>query len=527
MLLIIPVFTIIYSLSLRYSQGPFYYNTGYDPSYVYLISSLNIAQFKSPQHVDHPGTPVQLIGAVILKSVYLLSGKSDDISKDVFENSEKYLKIIFLCFLIFNAAVLFFCGVFLYRITGNILLVILIQLSVFSSYTTSSELASFAPEIFLISLCVLLVSLSFGFISTNRKKKTVYILMVSIICGIGIATKLTFIPLLIIPFLLIKGIFRKMLFLFLIVFVFLISILPAISNYEYFLNWLNGLLMHDGIYGFGNKTILNPDNFFANLFLIFQSEIIFSISFILMSVFLGVIVLRYRQHFIKELSSGYFTLLVSFFLASALQLMIVAKHYSPRYMIPSLILSAPAIYLTVEFFFKIFEFRINGTKKLKINSVLIILITLIISVTAVQFVTKYFYFENIKNEIEHITDIIEKYDSDKITVSSYGSSRMEYALAFAVFYSGEMSSKYQALLFELYPDMYYFDYFNNRIYSYRPEMNGNLFEHTKRILFLNKFPENNQGFKDELRQDYPAEILEFRSLYSASSGETLYEVILK
>ena len=81
--LVIPVFTIIYSLSLRYSQGPFYYNSGYDPSYVYLISSLNIAQFKSPQHADHPGTPVQLIGAVILKTVFFISGKSDDLKDEM------------------------------------------------------------------------------------------------------------------------------------------------------------------------------------------------------------------------------------------------------------------------------------------------------------------------------------------------------------------------------------------------------------------------------------------------------------
>ncbi len=38
----------------------------FDPEVFYFYSSLNLLQLKAPVHVDHPGTPLQLLGAVVL-----------------------------------------------------------------------------------------------------------------------------------------------------------------------------------------------------------------------------------------------------------------------------------------------------------------------------------------------------------------------------------------------------------------------------------------------------------------------------
>lgn len=518
---------LMYSLAFRHSLGPFYYNIGYDPSYVYLINSLNIAQFESPQHVDHPGTPVQVTGAIIIKSFYLFFGKSDDISKDVFEYSEKYLKFIFLFFLIFAAVVLFFCGTHIYRITGAILPGILLQLSIFSTFTVSFELTSVTSEIFLIPLCLLLVTFSFSYSLFRKKSNANYLLMFSVICGIAVATKLIFFPMIIIPFILIKGMIRKLIFILLTLLFFCISVLPAVSNYEYFSGWVTKLFMHEGIYGFGEKTIINPMSFLDNMRTVFQSEIFFTISFILSAVTIFIVIIHYRTIFINKILSAKFTLLMSFFLTSTIQLLIVAKHYSPRYMIPVLILSAPSIYLSAELLIEIFKSKITEKSYFRLNHILISLIIIILSIASVRFYSSYLRYTDYKNQTDHINELIENYPSENIIVSTYGSSRKEYALVFALYYSGEMHSKYNELLLEMYPDSYYFDYFNKTIFTLSPEYDRDAFKRNKVILLLNSFPSTNQAFKDDLKESYSAEVLEFNPQYTAATDETLYEVRLK
>lgn len=518
---------LIYSLAFRNSLGPFYYNIGYDPSYVYLINSLNIAQFKSPHHVDHPGTPLQVTGAVILKLVYFFSGKSDDISKDVLGDPEKYLIIIYLVLLIFSAAVLFFCGKIIYKNTGLILPAVLIQLSLFSSFTTSFELTSVTSEIFLIPLTMLLITFSFLYAGSRKNAKTKYIFIFSVICGIAVATKLSFFPMLIIPFLLIKGVIRKIILSLLTALIFIVSILPAISNYDYFSVWIKGLVTHEGVYGFGKKNILNPSAFLENLLSVFQSEIIFTVSFILTAAVILLIILRYGKNLNEENVSDKFRILMSFFLAGSFQLVIVAKHYSPRYMIPALMLSLPAIYLCSDLLLEIFKSKLPGAKALREKYVPAFLILLILSMTSATFYNRYLRYTEYRDQIDHLNEIIENYPSGKIIISSYGASRKEYALVFALYYSGEMNSKYKAIILEMYPDKLYFDYFNKIIFSLQPEYDPELFKSNKTILFLNAFQLTNEDFKNDLKESYSAEVLDFRTLYAASTGEVLYEVIIK
>lgn len=517
---------LIYSLAFRNSLGPFYYNIGYDPSYVYLINSLNIAQFKSPQHVDHPGTTLQVTGAVILKLVYFFSGKSDDISKDVIEDPEKYLKVIYLVLLIFSASVLFFCGTIIYKNSCLILPAVLIQLSIFSSFTTSFELTSVTSEIFLIPLTMLLITFSFIYAGSGNNAKAKYIFIFSVICGIAVATKLSFFPMAIIPFVLIKGAIRKIIFSFFTALVFVVSILPAISNYDYFSAWIKGLVTHEGVYGFGEKNILNPTTFLENLLSVFQSEIIFTVSFILTAAVVLLIVVRYRQNLNGKIFSDKFRILASFFLAGSFQLLIVAKHYSPRYMIPALMLSLPSIYLSFDLLFEIFNFKLQGANALREKYVPAVLIILILSMTSVQFFNRYLRYTEYRDQIDHLNEIMENYPSGKIIVSSYGISRKDYALVFALYYSGEMNSKYKAIILELYPDMLYFDYFNKIIFSLQPEYDPEVFKSNKTILFLNAFPLTNEDFKNDLKESYSAEVLDFRTVYTTSSGEVLYEILL-
>ncbi|MEO8665948.1 MAG: hypothetical protein ABI462_10660 [Ignavibacteria bacterium] len=84
LLSILPVYFICFTILLRNTEGP-YYNGDADPSYVYLINSANLAQMNSLGlgHVDHPGTPLHILGAFVIKAIFLINNDKDSIAEDV------------------------------------------------------------------------------------------------------------------------------------------------------------------------------------------------------------------------------------------------------------------------------------------------------------------------------------------------------------------------------------------------------------------------------------------------------------
>jgi len=54
-----------------------------DPDWSYLANSLLVAEGKTPQHVDHPGTPLQILGAIVYRVNYLFSSREISLAEDV------------------------------------------------------------------------------------------------------------------------------------------------------------------------------------------------------------------------------------------------------------------------------------------------------------------------------------------------------------------------------------------------------------------------------------------------------------
>jgi hypothetical protein len=63
-ILVVPILLFCFPLILRSYHGPYYLGYNSDPAYAYLLNSLNILNGVPPGHTDHPGTTVQLLGAV-------------------------------------------------------------------------------------------------------------------------------------------------------------------------------------------------------------------------------------------------------------------------------------------------------------------------------------------------------------------------------------------------------------------------------------------------------------------------------
>ena len=61
---ILPLIILISSFLLRSASGPFWQYA--DPSYIYLLNGLTIFQGHPPFDVRHPGTPLQIIIAIMI-----------------------------------------------------------------------------------------------------------------------------------------------------------------------------------------------------------------------------------------------------------------------------------------------------------------------------------------------------------------------------------------------------------------------------------------------------------------------------
>src|SRR5204863_7932093 len=103
-LLIVPALVFAAGLYAGRSWQPRWAAAGYDPDYVYLLNSLNIAEGHAPRHIDHPGTPVQVFGGGVLLVRHWIAG--GDLRESVLLDPESALTAISAALQALHAAAL-------------------------------------------------------------------------------------------------------------------------------------------------------------------------------------------------------------------------------------------------------------------------------------------------------------------------------------------------------------------------------------------------------------------------------------
>ncbi|MCY7361032.1 MAG: hypothetical protein LH629_03030, partial [Ignavibacteria bacterium] len=299
-LFLIPVIFFLSGNLLRKAQGPYYYNF-YDPSYVYLINSLNLAQHNGygVGHFDHPGTTVQEIGAALIYTYHLVNNNQSDIAEDVIKRPEEYLKVINCAMGVMSTLMLFLLGIFVFKLTGSILYSILIQFTPFSSMEIFYGYIIVTPDNFLIVIMTSFITVLIWYLFKNtnandEKGESGYGLVIAfgIVTALGMSTKLNFLPIAIVPLLLINGIKKKLIYIGIAVVLFHIIIYPALENYGQFTLWIAKLIVYNGHYGEGEAIVINKSEFMTHLGLIFTKDIFFTFSYIVMFVTLLICLIK-------------------------------------------------------------------------------------------------------------------------------------------------------------------------------------------------------------------------------------------
>ncbi|MEO8209840.1 MAG: hypothetical protein ABI840_04735 [bacterium] len=528
---IVPIVILLLSFTIRQSQGPFFYGNDYDPAYAYLVSSLNVSEFKDHKFYFHPGTTEQIIGAAVIKLVYLSQSDYSNIAEDVFSKPEVYLFAFFAAITLINAISFFFIGLIIYKATNNIYLSVFLQLSAIISFTITYELSMLKPDNLIVPVTLFLVALSIKFLykSPPVKGKFTYEILFALICGIGLATKLTFLPLLIVPLIMISGIKRKLLFLGSTGVIFFLLLFPIYSNLSNFIVWVKNLLLHSGKYGTGNADVVDSKLFMDNLKNIFKSESYFFYTYFFVLIFLLVSLIGYFRKKIRAVSKLEYKLLISFFLSMSFTTILVAKQYAPRYMIPALVLCPVCLYLLFNIVLK----TVNIPKKLFIqNAICILLAGYIVIYPYKKTLEAKDRIEKKRNDSIRIDEYIKNNNATKI-LTCYGSTSLEYALAFSLPFSGSQQPYYESILKKKILNNLFFEPWVRKIHSINgtADVQEILNSDGKLILKLKDLGDVNSStladIKNELIQTYNFKNPEFISMFSNSNKETIYEVNLK
>ena len=264
-LLILPLAFVLATSYLKEARGPYWLGNNSDPDYMYLGGALALSKLSSPGFADHPGTPVISLGALVIITAQAVQQKAD-LQEDVLKNPEFYLDIIYYTLLVLCAAMLVVAGGITIWLTKNLYLSLMMQLTPFLSIAILSRMTYVGPE-------SLLVLISIGFATTvlvflergTEKRYTFFAVLFGILSGIAIATKLSAIPLMIVPLVLLSGRY-KLLCLMITGIAFLGATLPILPRYRYFISWIYGIATHTGHHGTGDKGLIDPTKYLKDLY---------------------------------------------------------------------------------------------------------------------------------------------------------------------------------------------------------------------------------------------------------------------
>ena len=464
--LIMPLLLVVIAVFMNNARGPYWLGTNLDPEYVYLLNSLNLAQMHGVGHTDHPGTPVQVIGAGVLRIVHTLSGTPNNIETHVLEQPENYLSAINTLFIAINVLMLIFLGAGVYYLTRSIAPALWIQIAPFFSVVllrfgltrvTPEPLLMFASFLFILAL-----------IATMHMKLKKEFLYLGLITAFGIATKVTFLPLIVIPLIVLPTIKKKIYYLLITFAGFILFTLPIIRMYGKFIQWIISLITHTGRYGSGASNIVSSQRYFANMKFLILGNTFFSIILLIALIIIVIALFNPKMRTIS-LSNIQFRYLVAVVVAQVAGILIVSKHSAHHYLLPVLSLSGLLGFFIYTYLNHVRVVYNKKKRSLLIPSGLVIVVLFLI----VNPITR-------ANEVINQLDQTRKYSLEVnrvvksnyhgyIPIYYYPSSSLEYALKFG----NDLSRSYHTETLEkLYPRVYFYDIWTGRFvrFDYNTEV---------------------------------------------------------
>jgi hypothetical protein len=264
-LCLVPVALLASWTAMYAARGPSWLGSNLDPDYVYLLNGLSILHGYGPQHVDHPGTPVQLMVALDIRITHLLTGHGP-VAEDVIGRPEYYLAAASGVLLLLFAGALLVAGLVALRTTGSLLAGLAMQLLPGLSPLIALHVTGVKPEPFLAALTALLAALVLRTLDPARPRWRVpEAVLFGLLVGLAVAAKVTAAPLAVIPLVLLSGLAARALFAGVTMLTLALATIPAWPALGAFFGFITGIATHSGQHGSGRPSVFDPSEYLDGL----------------------------------------------------------------------------------------------------------------------------------------------------------------------------------------------------------------------------------------------------------------------
>lgn len=575
LLLILPFMMVFTTLYINKAKGPYWVGMNCDPDSSYMLNALNLARMKKVGHPDHPGTTVQAAGAIVLRSVHFLNFFSKhDLQTDVLKNPEFYLSVINKVFLGLNTLMLMILGIWLYCLTKNLPISIIVQFSPFLPSTHATflfGLTGVRPESFLFLATLLFVFIiiiyaykdteKFGYFISNtryiRRFSPDLLLMIffAVISGFGLATKFSFIPLLVIPLIVLPTYKSKLKFIVGTSISFVFFTLPIIKEYRKVFDWLFSIGTHAGVHGKGAEKVVDLNIFMSNIKALFSIEkfFIYILFFSMCLLTIGYVLPWFRKASFKNI---HFKLLLGVSLAQILGIVMICKvssGWQVHYLLPVSSLSGISLILIILCMRQLFygyKSGLTGTLtaqrfrhvmfNLDSRLLLLIIIPFLFYVRKNEIINVYNWKSQEKSQKISVYLKAENEYKDYVKIYYLGSSSPAFALrlgsepAYAINYDDNIKRDNSEIFNKLYPNVYFYRIFNRKFYDWDNEVAFEeiLSRHGKNIIFQGpRFEELFSGFDVDGRSNLKTPKLSLIDVlerhndgHFSDRRETIYEI---
>jgi len=447
---IIPAIFLVSALQLTKANGPQWLGTNFENSYAYLFNSLLLTQGLTPYHTDHPGTTTQLLGAISL----LLSGNGtgDQLVRAVIDNPEAHIKLIQRALLGLAALSLWLFPWFVVRRWGNWVAGLLLQLPFLFFYTVLTSCTWLDSELVLIALSAGALSLCFLLIREKEALSLRAEIALGAICGLGLATKLTFFPFILIGAMSCRG--RKGLLLFAgsIFVVTTIALLAIFPEWPRVFKWFIGMATHSGYYGTGKVGFVRLGRYPAEIVRLISGEPMLALIPIITTL-TALVVAGYDRLRGTRLPQPATWAVVRVFIAQVLAFLLILKHGNYHYLIPLCLTTGLNLALLHEDFW-----RRPGMPLPKIlgAGALAFLVFSGVSSFRVRIPGAYVWLRDHRIQQLQLYARAKEKTRDSVRVDYYRSDSPEFALYFGNFYARRAFAK---VLQEKFPNALFYNIF--------------------------------------------------------------------
>jgi hypothetical protein len=329
-------------------KGPFWLGTRSDPDYVYLLNGLNLSYGHLPGHVDHPGTPLQLLVAVVLRVTHLLTG-SGSLADDVIRRPEHYLLVTNCLLLGLLAGALAVAGLAALQATGSLLAGLAAELLPGLASVVVVHATCVKPEPVLAAIAALVAAQTLRTLVPDRRPGRISeATAFGVLVGLAVATKVSAAPLAVLPPLLLEGRAARLRFAGVAAGTAALATLPAWPAMGIFRKFILGIATHSGQYGSGRPSLLDPGEYLRGLRLLIAEgsggpTVAAMVAGCLVALALA---WRARRDGSAATARARSALLATVSM-QVISFLLVARHAASHYLVPAVVLSGLTVALAI------------------------------------------------------------------------------------------------------------------------------------------------------------------------------------